>query len=87
MMSFSFQLTPFFIDVDGVTVQILEVTKTYLGEYIVSVRVIYKGIYSRVFSLAVQNTDDLMNKLKVEISKVKFIEYIFGIEEVKKLIA
>jgi hypothetical protein len=86
MMNLSFQLTPFFIDVDGVTVQIVEASKTLLGEYIVSVRIIYKGIYSRVFPLAVKNTDDLMNKLKVEISKVKFIEYTFGIEEVKKLI-
>jgi hypothetical protein len=87
MINISFQLTPFFIDVDGVTVQVIEASKTSFGEYIVSVRIIYKGIYSRVFPLPVKNIDDLMNKLKVEISRVKFIEYTFGIEEVKKLIA
>jgi hypothetical protein len=86
MINISFQITPFFIDVDGVAVQIIEASKTSFGEYIVSVRIIYKGIHSRVFPLPVQNTDDLMNKLKVEISRVKFIEYMFGIEEVKKLI-
>jgi hypothetical protein len=86
MMNFSLQLTPFFVDVDGVTVQIIEASKTPLNEYIVSVRIIYKGIYSKIFPLAVQSTDDLMNKLKVEISKIKFIDYTFGIEEVKRLI-
>jgi hypothetical protein len=86
MMNFSLQLTPFFVDVDGVTVQIIEASKTPFNEYIVSVRIIYKGIYSRIFPIAVQSTDDLMNKLKVEISKIKFIDYTFGIEEVKRLI-
>jgi hypothetical protein len=86
MMNFSLQLTPFFVDVDGVTVQIIEASKTLFNEYIVSVRIIYKGIYSRIFPIAVQSTDDLMNKLKVEISKIKFIDYTFGIEEVKRLI-
>ena len=86
MMNFSLQLTPFFVDIDNVIVQIIEASKTPFNEYIVSVRIIYKGIYSKIFPLAVQSTDDLMNKLKVEISKIKFIDYTFGIEEVKRLI-
>jgi len=90
MESSIIQLTPFFIEVDGVPVRIVEASRQQFvsGDvwYIVSVSIIYKNIRSRVFPLFVRNMQDLMNKLKVEITKVKFIEYAYGLEEVKRLI-
>jgi len=90
MESSTFQLTPFFLEVDGVTVQVVEVSKQQLisGEvwYIVPVKIIYKGIHSRIFPMFVKNITDLKNKLKVEITKVKLIDYSYGLEEVKRLI-
>jgi hypothetical protein len=91
MEASTIHLTPIFIEVDGVAVQLVEVSKHQLasGEawYIVSARIMYKGMQSRVFPLFVKNTQDLMNKLKVEITKVKFIEYSYGMDEVRRLIA
>jgi hypothetical protein len=91
MESSTFQITPFFLEIDGVTVQIIEVAKQQLisGEvwYIVPVKIIYKGIHSRVFPMMVRDIRDLKNKLKVEITKVKIIDYSLGLEEVKRLIS
>jgi hypothetical protein len=90
MESSTFQITPFFLEIDGVTVQIVEVAKQQLisGEvwYIVPVKIIYKGIHSRVFPMFVKDIRELKNKLKVEITKVKIIDYSLGLEEVKRLI-
>jgi len=84
------QLTPLFLEVDGVTVELLEVSRQSITEtdvwYIVSVKIHYKGITSRTFPLFVKDTRDMVNKLKVEITKVKFIEYVYGLTEVKRLI-
>jgi hypothetical protein len=82
--------TPFSIMVDDVPVTILEVVKSELDPnnpwYHVVVQIIYKGIKSRVYSLDVRNTKDLVKKLKVEITKIKMLEYIYGKEELKRLI-
>ena len=84
------QVTPFTVEVDGVKVQIVEVAKQTLvtGEawYIVSVRVNYKGVESRVFPLFVRDNRDLKNKLKVEITKLKIIEASYGLQEVRRMI-
>jgi hypothetical protein len=89
METTTIQLTPFYVEVDGVTVQVVEVSKRELhtGEttYIVSVKIIYKGIHTRVFPMFVKNTQELVNKLKVEITKIKMVEYSYGLEEVKRL--
>jgi hypothetical protein len=91
METSTIQLPPIFLEVDGIPVQLVEVSKQPLitGEvwYIASVRIIYKGIQSKVFPLFVKDTQDLINKLKVEITKLKFTEYAYGIEEVKRLLA
>jgi hypothetical protein len=91
METSTLQLTPIFLEVDGVPVELVEVSKQQLisGEvwYIASVKIIYKGIHSKVFPLYVKNTQDLVNKLKVEITKLKFIDYAYGIEEVKRLLS
>jgi len=89
METATLQLPPFFLEIDGVPVQVVEVHKRepITGEvwYIVSVRIIYKGVSSRTYPLFVRNTKDLKNKLKVEITKLKFIEYAYGLDEVKRL--
>jgi len=63
--------------------------KLITGEvwYIVSVRVFYKEMTSRTYPLFVRDTKDLVNKLKVEITKLKFIDYGYGLEEVARLIS
>jgi len=91
MESHTLQIPPFYVEVDGVRVQILESSKHTLltGEtwYIVSCRIIYKGITSKIFPLFVRNEEDLVNKLKIEITKIKFLDYAYGLEEVRKVIA
>jgi len=85
------QLLPIFLEVDGVPVMLVELSKQepVWGDpyYIASVKIIYKGIASRVFPLFVRSEKDLLNKLKVEITKIKFIDYMYGLEEVKRIIA
>jgi hypothetical protein len=84
------QLLPQLLEVDGVPVMLVEVSKQEplysQPYYIASIKLIYKGIHSKVFPLFVKNTNELMNKLKVEITKIKFIDYMYGLEEVRKLI-
>jgi len=84
-------ITPFSFELDGVIVKIIESSRQPLvsGEvwYIVSVQIVYKGINSRIFPIFIKNMKDLINKLKVEITKIKIIDYSYGIEEVKRLIS
>jgi hypothetical protein len=84
------QIPPFFIEVDGCQVQVLEVLKSELisGDtwYHIVVSINYKGTYSKRYSLDVKDTKDLVNQLKIEITKIKFIDYGYGIDEVKRLI-
>jgi len=86
-----FHLLPIFLEIDGVPVMLVEVSKQnpVFGDpyYIASVRIHYKGIVSKVFPLQVKDETDLKNKLKVEITKIKFIELMYGLEEVRRLIA
>jgi hypothetical protein len=90
MISSTLQITPFFIKIDDVTVEILEVSEQPLisGDkwYIASVKIIYKGIHSKIFPLFVRDEVELKNKLKVEITKIKIIDYSYGLEEVKRVI-
>jgi len=85
------QLTPFSIIVDETTVRVLEVLKTELDPqnpwYHVVVQINYHGIKSRIYSLDVRNTKDLVKKLKIEITKIKMLEYMYGREELKRLIS
>lgn len=90
MSTYQFLIPPFFIEVDNVSVQILEARKKKLisGDefYLVVVSLNYKGIWSKKFTLNVKNMDELVDKLKIEITKIKFIDYAYGIEEVKRII-
>lgn len=84
------QIPPFSIEVDGHVFDVIEVLKTQLlnGEtwYHVVVRLNYKGIKSRTYTLDVRSEQDLINKLKAEVTKVKFMEYAYGIDELRRLI-
>jgi len=90
MESSTFQIPPFFIEVDEIPVTIIEVLKTALisGEtwYHVVVQINYKGIKSRRYTLDVKSEQDLINKLKIEITKLKIIEYTYGLPEVRRFI-
>jgi len=90
MSTVTFQIPPFSVMVDGVTCEILEVTESKLIDgtalYNLAVRIHYKGITSRTFTLTCKNTKDMTNKLKAEITKIKFIDYSYGLEYLKKVI-
>lgn len=89
-MATQITLPPFTIEVDGVPVTILEASKQTLyggkQSYIVSIYITYKGIRSKIFPLFCENEKDMLNKIKAEITKIKFMELAYGIEEVKKVI-
>jgi len=90
METITFHIPPFFIEVDGCKVEVHEVLKSELisGDvwYHVVVSIEYKGIKSRRYSIDVKDIKDLTNKLKIEITKIKFIDYGYGLEQAKKAI-
>jgi len=83
-------IPPFFLEVDGVKVEVLEALKHSLisGEvfYTIALRIHYKDIISRIFRLTVRNVDELRDKIKVEVTKIKFMEYAYGIKYVRSVI-
>jgi len=83
------QIPPFSIDVDGVEVTVFEVLKTQLvsGDvwYHVVVQLKYKNMVSRRYTLDVKDMKHLINKLKIEVTKLKFIELAYGLNELKRL--
>ena len=83
-------LPPFYVEVDGVRALILEVSKTEVipGEpwYHASIQLEYKGIVSKIFTLDARSERDLLDKLKIEVSKLKFMEYAYGTEFLKRVI-
>lgn len=90
MESTQVPLTPFSIEVDGVIAEVLEVMEHILfgsyTSYSVSLRLHYKGIKTKVFTLDCKDLKDLLNKLKIEISKIKFFEIALGFNELRRLI-
>jgi hypothetical protein len=91
MESTTFTLPPFFIEVDNIKVEIVEVSEQKLvsGDtfYIVSCKIHYDDIISKVFPLYVKSTQELIDKLKVEVTKLKFIEHAYGIQHLKEVIS
>jgi len=90
METIKFQIPPFSIEVDGCLVDVLEVLKREIvtGDtlFFVVVQRRYKDVVSRRFTICVKSEKELINKLKIEITKIKFLEYAYGFEEVKRLI-
>ena len=91
METLTIQLPPFSIRVDDCEARVLEIYKTQLinGEiwYHVVVELVYKGIRSKRYTLDVKDTNQLINKLKMEVTKVKFLEYAYGLNEVRRAIS
>ena len=83
-------IPPFSIEIDGVLVDVLEIIKHQLisGDvtYSVAVKINYKGIKSKTIHLTVKNETDLKNKLKIEVTKIKFMEMTYGLNYVKSVI-
>jgi len=90
MKSTSIILPPFSFIVDGVQVDVLEVLSSRLVDgstvYSAVLQVTYKGIKSRRFTIPVKSASELISKARAEVYKMKWIEYAYGINELKRLI-
>lgn len=91
MQSIQLIIPPFSFMVGDARVDVLEILKSRFVDgseiYHASIRIVYKGIASRVFTLYVRNGDELVNKATVEVNKIKWMEYNYGLNEVKRLIS
>jgi len=83
-------ILPITLDIDGIPVEILEVRDASLSGgdpyYLAVVRINYKGIQSRTFSIPAKSEKELINKLKIEVTKLKYLEYAYGLDELRGLI-
>jgi hypothetical protein len=90
MQSVRVVVPPFSFEVGGARVDVLEIIRTRLPDgaerFHAAVRIVYKGIASRIFTLDVKDADELVNKATVEVNKIKWCEYVYGLEEVRRLI-
>jgi len=71
-------LTPFQIKLEDATITIWEVLKLLPDQYNCTVSIEYKGIESKRYGIVVRDQKDLRNKLKIEITKLKFIDLCRG---------
>ena len=89
MMALQVELGPRELEVDGARVTILEVLKTstpWLGdEYHVVVRIRLGGVTSKPFTIDVRGERELIEKLRVEIAKMKLFKFIHGEEEFRRV--
>ena len=83
------RLPPFSIEVDDAIVTVWEVIKTQpVGgrpNYHVVVSFRYRGIESKRYGIDAKDTKDLINKLKIELTKLKMIEYTYDKETLRKV--
>ena len=83
------RLPPFSIEVDDAIVTVWEVIRTQpvggRASYHTVVSLKYRGIESKRFHIDAKDTKDLINKLKIELTKLKMIEYTYGKEALKKV--
>jgi len=91
MQSIKLILPPFSFMVDEARVDVLEISRSRLIDgsemYHVVIRVNYKGVTSRAYTLDVRDGDDLVYKATVEVNKIKWFEYIYGLNELRKVIS
>lgn len=89
MERISIPIPPFSIQVEDAVATIWEVIPITFptGEkrYHVTLTINYRGIESRRFHLDVKSNEDLKNKLKIELTKLKFIYYGYGGDVLRKL--
>ncbi len=74
-MSTRVVVAPIEVDVDGAKCTILEITSHEWIDgstrYVVSAYCEYKGLRSKVFQLDVASNKELINKLRIEVAKMK----------------
>jgi len=80
----SILLTPFHIQIEDATVTVWEVRKVPPDQYNCAITITYKGITSKRYGLIVKNPKDLHNKLKIELTKLKFINLSLGEEALRQ---
>ena len=90
MESRTIYVTPFTFNVDGYNVTVFEVLKFELVDgskvYHVVVKLEGEGISSRVFGLDVRSFDDLVEKIRSEITKLKLLKYVLGEDKAREIV-
>lgn len=77
---------PVEVEVEGCIATILEVAKLPLPweEYQASVQVRCGNATSRVFQISYKNSEELKRKLVYEVTKFRYIIFLYGAEELRK---
>jgi len=78
-------LTPFQIQIEDATFTVWEVLKLPPDRYNCTITINYNNIESKRYPLIVKNEKDLRNKLKIELTKLKFIRLSLGDEVLRKV--
>lgn len=91
MQSIQLIIPPFSFMIGDARVDVLEILKSRLVDgseiYHAVIRIVYKGITSKNFTLDIKDSDDLVNKATVEVNKIKWFEYNYGLNELKRVIS
>ena len=87
-------ITPFEVEVEDCVVTIYEVSiipapqvpegKLYWASCQIHCKVANSTVSSIVFPVTFRNSDDLRNKLRIEVSKFKYNLFLYGKEELKR---
>jgi len=80
-----FLIPPFDIQIDDAVVTVWEVLKLVPDQYNCTVSIKLKGIESKRYGIVVKNQKDLRNKLKIEITKLKFVDLSMGRDYLRKV--
>jgi len=73
-----FLIPPFDIQIEDALVTVWEVLKLPPDRYNCTVTIKLKGVESKRYGIVVKDQKDLRNKLKIEITKLKFIDLSMG---------
>jgi len=76
-------LTPFHIQIEDATITVWEIRKVPPDQYNCTITITYKNITSKRYGLIVKSSKDLRNKLKIELTKLKFINLSLGEEALR----
>jgi hypothetical protein len=83
-------ITPFEVEVEDCIVTIYEVSIIPAPQvpegrlYWASCQVHCKDVKSIIFPITFRNSDDLRNKLRIEVSKFKYNLFLYGKDELKR---
>jgi len=73
-----FLIPPFDIQIEDAIVTVWEILKLPPNRYNCTITINFKDIQSKRYGIIVKDQKDLRNKLKIEITKLKFIELSMG---------